>query len=56
MLTLELLAHAEGTLVTWCQMFDTAEQYRHLAQFVASANEQNLVRLSEEVMRGTRVA
>ncbi len=51
-LTLELLPHAQGTEVKWRQTFDTVEHYSQLAQFVASANEQNLERLAGEVLRG----
>ena len=52
LLTLELLAQGDGTEVSWRQTFDSAEHYRHLAQFVASANQQNLERLAAEVQRG----
>ena len=51
MLTLELRPHAEGTTVSWRQTFDTIEHYRLIADFVASANEQNLERLAAEVLR-----
>jgi uncharacterized protein YndB with AHSA1/START domain len=42
---------AEGgaTLVSWRQVFDTAEHYERVAQFVGPANEQNLDRLAAEV-------
>jgi len=36
------------------QTFDTIEYYQRLAQFVASANEQNLERLAAEVERGKK--
>ncbi len=49
-LTIELLPHANGTNVMWRQTFDTAEHYKELAEFVAAANEQNLVRLEAEVV------
>lgn len=52
LLTLELQAHAQGTLLAWRQTFDTVEHYRALAEFVAVANEQNLDRLAAEVARG----
>lgn len=55
-LTIELHARSEGTEVSWCQMFDTAEHYARLAEFVASANEQNLDRLAEEVLSGNNGA
>jgi uncharacterized protein YndB with AHSA1/START domain len=51
-LTLELREHAEGTEVSWRQTFETVEHYAQLAEFVASANEQNLERLAAEVARG----
>jgi uncharacterized protein YndB with AHSA1/START domain len=51
-LTIELNPHADGTVVTWRQTFDTVEHYARLAEFVAVANEQNLARLAAEVARG----
>ncbi len=51
-LTLELESYAAGTNVIWRQTFDTAEHYEQLAEFVASANEQNLERLAAEVLHG----
>jgi uncharacterized protein YndB with AHSA1/START domain len=51
-LTLELLAHGDGTNVMWRQTFDTAEHYKQLAEFVAAANEQNLGRLANEIAKG----
>jgi uncharacterized protein YndB with AHSA1/START domain len=51
-LTLDLQLHAAGTNVLWRQTFDTAEHYRRLAEFVATANEQNLERLAVEVVHG----
>lgn len=50
-LTLRLLPLEDGTNVMWRQTFDTVEHYRGLAEFVASANEQNLERLATEVAR-----
>jgi uncharacterized protein YndB with AHSA1/START domain len=50
-LTIELLPHADGTLVAWRQTFDTAEHYAALAEFIAVANEQNLEKLAAEVAR-----
>lgn len=55
-LTLELKAKADGTEVHWCQTFDDVEHYRRIAEFVATANEQNLARLAEEVRRGKPAA
>lgn len=51
MLTVELVPAPGGTEVKWRQTFDTAEHYERMAQFVASANEQNLDRLAAEVQR-----
>ena len=48
-LTIELQAKAGGTEVQWCQTFDTLAHYQRIADFVASANEQNLDRLAAEV-------
>jgi hypothetical protein len=45
----ELKPQGEGTQVHWRQAFDTAEHYRRIADFVATANEQNLERLAAEV-------
>ncbi len=48
-LTIELLRQGEGTLVAWRQTFDTVNDYRALADFLAQANQQVLERLSAEV-------
>lgn len=50
-LTIELEPTDGGTEVKWVQTFDTAEHYQRIAEFVASANEQNLERLAAEVQR-----
>ncbi len=55
-LTLELSARAGETLLHWCQTFDTVEHYRSIAAFVATANEQNLERLAQEVAAGRSAA
>jgi uncharacterized protein YndB with AHSA1/START domain len=52
LLTIELAPAHGGTEVKWRQTFDTAEHYRQIAEFVASANEQNLARLAAEVRSG----
>lgn len=49
-LTIELQVLEQGTKVMWRQTFDTIEHYKRLAEFVASANEQNLERLAAEVL------
>lgn len=51
-LSLELDAAPEGTVVRWRQTLDTIEHYRRIAGFVAAANEQNLDRLAREVAAG----
>ncbi len=55
-LTIELAPKNGGTEVKWRQTFDTIEHYKEIAQFVASANEQNLERLAVEVQIGKRGA
>lgn len=56
LLTLELQPMPDGTEVKWRQTFDTVEHYQRIAEFVASANEQNLERLAAEVQRGKSAA
>jgi uncharacterized protein YndB with AHSA1/START domain len=51
-LTIELEPKSGGTEVKWRQTFDTVEEYKGMAQFVAQANEQNLESLAIEVQRG----
>lgn len=53
LLTVELVPVEGGTEVRWQQAFDTVGHYEPIAQFVASANEQNLDRLAAEVGRGS---
>ena len=55
-LTIELAPMHGGTEVKWRQTFDTVEHYERIAEFVASANEQNLERLAAEVQSGRRAA
>ncbi len=50
-LTIELVPVQGGTEVRWRQTFDTVEHYEQIAQFVATANEQNLERLAAEVLK-----
>lgn len=52
LLTIALVPMHGGTEVRWRQTFDTVEHYQRMAEFVASANEQNLDRLSAEVQSG----
>jgi len=51
-LTIELAPRDGGTEVTWLQTFDSVAHYERIADFVATANEQNLDRLAVEVARG----
>lgn len=51
-LAIELQPQDAGTLVKWRQTFDTIEHYQGIAEFVGTANEQNLDRLAAEVRRG----
>lgn len=53
-LTLELVPAQGGTEVRWRQTFDTIEHYEQIAQFVATANEQNLERLEAEVLKSVK--
>jgi hypothetical protein len=41
----------QQTRVDWRQVFDTAEERERIAEFVIPANEQNLDRLTAEVLR-----
>ena len=50
-LTIELVPKEGGTEVKWCQTFESVAHYERIAEFVASANEQNLDRLAAEVQR-----
>ena len=50
-LCIELKPSEQGTRVHWRQTFDTVEHYAQISQFVAGANEQNLQRLTLEVLR-----
>jgi uncharacterized protein YndB with AHSA1/START domain len=52
LLAIELQPGPGGTEVKWLQTFDTVEHYRGMAQFVATANEQNLERLAAELAGG----
>ena len=49
-LTIGLEPSATGTLVTWNQAFDDADVARRIEHIVVPANEQNLDRLSAEVL------
>ena len=50
-LTILLASSAVGTVVSWAQAFESAEVAGRLEHIVVPANEQNLERLSVEVLR-----
>jgi hypothetical protein len=49
--TIALASAAAGTLVSWSQAFESAEVASRIEHIVLPANEQNLDRLSVEVLR-----
>ena len=50
-LAIALVASAAGTVVSWSQEFESLEVASRLEHIVVPANEQNLERLSVEVLR-----
>ena len=50
-LTITLASSAMGTTVSWSQAFESAEVASRVEHIVVPANEQNLERLSVEVLR-----
>ena len=50
-LTIDVLATAAGTIVSWSQEFDDPEVARRIEKVVRPANEQNLDRLTAEVLK-----
>ena len=50
-LTILLAPSAVGTTVSWSQLFESAQVAERLEHIVVPANEQNLERLSAEVLR-----
>ncbi|WP_394779582.1 SRPBCC family protein [Undibacterium sp.] len=50
-LTIRLEPSATGTVVSWSQAFDSPEVASRIEHIVVPANEQNLDRLSAEVLR-----
>lgn len=50
-LTITLTASAKGTIVSWLQTFESADVAGAIQHIVVPANEQNLDRLSAEVLR-----
>ena len=53
-LTITLASSAAGTVVSWSQAFESAELASRIEHIVVPANEQNLDRLSVEVLRKPR--
>jgi uncharacterized protein YndB with AHSA1/START domain len=51
-LTVELTQSSMGTSVSWSQEFDDANLARRIAKVIVPANEQNLDRLTAEVIGG----
>lgn len=49
-LTIGLAPSAAGTLLSWAQAFENSEVAKHIEHIVVPANEQNLDRLSVEVL------
>ena len=49
-LTIALKPSATGTLVTWAQAFESADVARQIEHIVVPANDENLQRLSSEVL------
>jgi hypothetical protein len=49
-LIITLIPSAEGTTVSWAQTFDSADVASRIEHIVVPANEQNLDRLSDEVL------
>jgi uncharacterized protein YndB with AHSA1/START domain len=49
-LTIELTSSAVGTVISWSQAFESSEVASRLEHIVVPANEQNLDRLSAEVI------
>ena len=50
-LTIALAASAAGTAVSWSQVFESSEFANRVEHIVVPANEQNLDRLTAEVLR-----
>ena len=50
-LTIILTPSSTGTVVSWSQAFESSEVARRIEHIVVPANEQNLERLSVEVLR-----
>ena len=50
LLTIELAPSKTGTLVTWAQAFESADVAQQIERIVVPANDENLQRLSAEVL------
>ncbi len=50
-LTIALASSSTGTLVSWAQAFESSDIASRVERIVVPANEQNLDRLSAEVLR-----
>ena len=50
-LTIMLASSSAGTVVSWAQEFESSEVASRLEPIVGPANEQNLERLSVEILR-----
>jgi uncharacterized protein YndB with AHSA1/START domain len=50
-LTIDLASSARGTVVSWSQAFENSEVAGRIEHIVVPSNEQNLDRLSAEVLR-----
>lgn len=50
-LTLRFEAKGDSTEVHWQQLFDTVEHYEQIREFVSVANDQNLDKYVQEVLR-----
>jgi uncharacterized protein YndB with AHSA1/START domain len=50
-LTIDLVPSAKGTVVSWSQAFENSKVAKGIEHIVVPANEQNLERLSDEVLR-----
>jgi hypothetical protein len=55
-LTITFTSKDNSTLVGWHQMFDTAEHYQQISEFVSNANEQNLDRLEAVISESENLA
>jgi hypothetical protein len=53
-LTIGLVPSVTGTVVSWTQVFESAEVAGRIEHIIVPANEQNLDRLSAEVLSAQR--